>query len=201
MLVVDTQLPVVVRVFRTDGAPGVGEIAVVVTHLVRHHPVPRVQEHEVALQPRPLVEIPPVVDPDCRVEPQTVPGVLAVQGGRLRLTPLRPGDLHRGAAGGGDVGAGGQQVGGLDPVRPIECQPGVETFHTVRGDLVSQAGGRVANMELCVDPLPFLGRVEYEVVTTVLPSHININNTKHRPKYCQIVITSTTMTISDLVTS
>ena len=171
VLVEDAQLPVVVRVFRTDGASCVREIAVVVTNLVRHHPVPGVEEEKVALHPQLLVEISAVVDPHCRVETQTVPGVRAVQG-HLGLAPLRGGDLQPGAAGGGDVGTGGQQVRGLHPVRPIEGQPGVGTVHTGGGHLISQASGRVANMELGVDPLLFLGGIEYKVVTTLLPSHI-----------------------------
>ena len=122
----------------TDGASCVREIAVVVANLVRHHPVPGVQEHQVALLPLLLVEIAPVVDPHGCVETQTVPGVRAVQGA-VGLASLRRGDLHRGAADVGDVGTGGQEVRGLDPVRPIEGQPGVETVQTECGHLVSQA--------------------------------------------------------------
>ena len=154
------------------------EIAVVVANLVRHHPVSGVQEQEVALHPRLLVEIAAVEDPHCCVETQTVSGVRAVQG-HLGLAPLLRGDLHRGAAGGGDVGTGGQQVRGLNPVRPIEGQPGVGTVHTGGGHLISQASGRVANMELGVDPLLFLGGIEDKVVTTVLPSHSNISITQN----------------------
>ena len=54
----------------------------------------------------------------------------------------------------------------------------MEAVRTVGGGLVSQAGGRVANMELGVDPLLFLGRVEYEVVSSILPSDIIINHSK-----------------------
>ena len=89
VLVEDAHLPPVVCVFRTDAAPGMGEIAVVVAHLVCHHPVPGLQEQEVAVQPQPLVEIAPVVDAHCRVEPQTVAGVLAVEG----AVGLRCGDV------------------------------------------------------------------------------------------------------------
>ena len=56
----------------------------------------------------------------------------------------------------------------------------METVRTVGGGLVSQAGGRVANVELGVDPLLLLSGVEYKVVSTILPSNININQTKLR---------------------
>ena len=172
----DAELPLVVRVFGADSAPCVGEIAVVVTHPVRHHPVPGVEEQQVAVQPPPLVEVAPVVQSHCCVEPQTVQGVLAVQ----RAVALRRGDVDWGTAGVADVGTRGQQGRGLDPVWSIESQPGVETVHTVGGGLVSQAGGRVANVELGVDPLLLLSGVEYKVVSTILPSNININQTKLR---------------------
>ena len=85
----DAELPLTGCVLRTYTTPGVREIAVVVAHLVRHHPVPGLQEQQVPVQPQPLVEVAPVVDAHCRVEPQTVAGVLAVEG----AVGLRCGDV------------------------------------------------------------------------------------------------------------
>ena len=74
------------------------------------------------------------------VEPQTVPRVLAVEGG---VGAEAGGDVDPGTAGLGEAGAGGQDVLRLDPVRAVVVDPGMRTVHTVGAGLTHQARGRV----------------------------------------------------------
>ena len=131
----------------------------VVSDTVRHQPVPGVKVEQVPVPAQLLVQVAAVVEPDSRVQAETVQRVPAVEGD---VAVLAGADVDSLAAGGREGGAGGQELVRLEPGGPVVIYPGPVTLHTVGVPLTHQARRRVASTQR----LSIVSRISLDLIPT-----------------------------------